>query len=482
MLSVRSIIAYATPAIALAVVGVPVFVYLPQFYSDVVGVPVGVVGLLLMVARALDGITDPLMGRFSDQLRTRWGRRRPVMVAAAVPLAASVLWVYFPPGGMTPTTGAVWFGTGMVAMFLFWTAVTVPYEALGPEVTSDYDERTTLLGTREAFLMIGTLLAVGTPAVLDVAFGLTGSGEDERWKFGLVGMIYAPFILVTVAICVAFVRERAPTMQPPPLSAWQSVRELLSNQPFRVLLSSFTVSAFGSILPAVLIPYFVTYYLRSDHLNFFLVGYFIVAIGTLPLWALLSRRVGKKACWLASMAVNTGAFAFVPLLSVGNEVGYAIIVGMSALGGGAVLAFPAAMQADVIDYDELLTGHRREGQFIGIWLIARKLAGAVGTGAALAAMDAAGYVPNALQTDSVLTTLLWMYVGVPVLCNTVAFAIALRYPIGRDEHEQVRLGIAALAAGQSAVDPLTGARLTRQRRDRGARNGNAEPAGASDHL
>jgi GPH family glycoside/pentoside/hexuronide:cation symporter len=117
--------------------------------------------------------------------------------------------------------------------------------------------------------------------------------------------------------------------------------------------------------------------------DFFLMLYFVTGILFLPAWILISRRTGKKAAWLASMAINTGAFVGVFFLGPGDAAIYGVLVFLSGIGFGATLAIPSAIQADVIDYDELLTGERREGQYIGLWSISKKFAAAVGIGAGL---------------------------------------------------------------------------------------------------
>jgi GPH family glycoside/pentoside/hexuronide:cation symporter len=174
----------------------------------------------------------------------------------------------------------------------------------------------------------------------------------------------------------------------------------------------------------------------------------------LPVWVRLAHRYGKKETWMASMVVNTGAFIGVFFLGPGDAGIYGVLVVLSGVGFGATLALPSAIQADVIDYDELKTGHRREGQYIGLWSIAKKLAAAVGVGAGLAILGAVGYTPNIQQTETVQFTLRVLYALVPSLCNLFAIAIVLFYPISADIHSHIRSAIERRQAGSSVVDPL----------------------------
>ena len=191
------------------------------------------------------------------------------------------------------------------------------------------------------------------------------------------------------------IKERLPRSGPSPLGLFSGIRQVARNRPFVILLAAYTISAIGNNLPATLILFYVEYVLQSDMADFFLLLYFMSGILFLPFWISISRRTGKKAAWVTSMAVNSGAFMGVFFLGPGDAWIYGILVFLSGIGFGATLALPSAIQADVIDYDEYLTGERREGQYIGWWSISKKLAAAVGIGVGLAVLGMAGYTPNA---------------------------------------------------------------------------------------
>jgi GPH family glycoside/pentoside/hexuronide:cation symporter len=253
--------------------------------------------------------------------------------------------------------------------------------------------------------------------------------------------MYAPFVVAACLACVLLVDEKKDAHRP---ASWNPLREFsatFSNRPFMILLVSYAISAFGSNLPATLILYYVEYVLQSQKADAFLLLYFVTGIVFLPAWVALARRRGKKEAWLGSMAINTGAFVGVFFLGPGDEAWYGLLVLLSGIGLGGVLAIPSAMQADVIDYDESLTGERREGHYIGVWSVARKLAAALGVGLALFLLGQSGYKPGAEQTPDVVLTLRVLYALVPSLCNLVAFAVALAYPISRERHEAILAAI-----------------------------------------
>jgi len=446
-------LAYAAPAFALAVVGIPVYVYIPKFYTDVVGINITVLGYLMFSVRIFDAVTDPAIGYLSDRSSTRFGRRRPYIALGSI-LVAVAMFLLFNPPAVSETIETIWFGMTIYILFLFWTAVVVPFESLGPEITFDYHERTSLFGVRDGFLIAGTLAAASSPALVGWLFNLPADADGERAKFFWIAIIYAPLLIGTCWWCVLAIRERQPMAAHHSISLWRGLRQVAHNRPFIILLVAYTVSAIGNNLPATLILFYVEYVLESPWADFFLMLYFLTGIIFLPAWIMISRRTGKKAAWLASMAINTGAFVGVFFLGPGDAVIYGILVFVSGIGFGATLAIPSAIQADVIDYDELLTGERREGQYIGLWSISKKFAAAVGIGAGLAILGLVGYTPNVQQSAEVQLTLRVLYALVPSLCNIAAIAIACAYPISSRVHHEIRQAIAQRQAGLPATNPL----------------------------
>ncbi len=442
------------PAFALAMVGIPVYVYLPKFYTDVIGVDIATAGVILFSVRLFDAVTDPIMGMLSDRTRTAFGRRRPYIIGGSILIAVALMFL-FNPMDLTPVWNTIWFGAWIYALFLFWTLVAVPYEALGPEITLDYNDRTALFAWRDGFLIAGTLMAAASPALVQALFQLDESPMGERSKFFWISVIYAPLVVVLCLWCVWRVRERPTTnVHANPLIGWHEFKSVFENRPFMILLVAYTISAIGSNLPATLILYYVEYVLGSSQADFFLLLYFMTGILLLPVWVRLANRFGKKNTWIAAMAINSGAFLMVFFLGQGDVWAYGALVFVSGIGFGATLALPSAIQADVIDYDELKTGRRREGQYVGLWSIAKKMTAAIGVGVGLAVLGAVGYTPNAPQSESVLMALRVLYAFVPSICNLLAIVIALYYPISGNVHGRIRDAIGRRQAGQPVADPL----------------------------
>jgi GPH family glycoside/pentoside/hexuronide:cation symporter len=445
--------AYALPAFIMAVTGVPLFIFIPKFYIDIVGVDTAFVGWMILLIRLQDAVTDPVIGRMSDATTSRYGRRRPWMLLGG-PFLGLFLYLLFVPPELSPGAAGMWFAGTFVLLSLAWTVTSVPWEALGPEITNDYHERSSLFGVRDGLLLVGTLLAAALPLIIQKTFGLGDDEAGQRQIFFIFALIFAPLVPLAFAVCSFKIRERTNLRPGKRMGLRQGIVTAMGNKPFLLLLLSFAVGGVAMNLPATLILYYVQYVLGGDGAELYLLLYMISGIVFLPAWIALAKRKGKKFAFLASMVVNTGAFIGVFFLGRGDSTLFAVLSFVSGTGFGAVLALPAAMQADVLDYDELRTGERREGQYIGIWSVVRKTTSALGMGIALPLMDAAGYVPGAEQSDDVVLTIRTLYALLPCLLNIVAIAVLFKYPISSDKHEKILQAAADRKAGKDVDDPL----------------------------
>lgn len=432
-------IIYALPAFGLALMGVTFYVLLPKFYTDTVGISGTVLGVIILASRVWDGVLDPTLGYLSDRTQSRYGRRKPWMGLATIPLLVLFSALLYPQlfGDSVLALGLVTF-----LFFVFWTAVAVPYQSLGAELSVSYTERTKVLAFRDGALVFGTLGAVIIPEIL------AGAGIIEpRNRFAALAGIYSVVLFATLALCLVYVPERRwREDQRPTGPILLNLRAIAKNKPFMILLIAYIIGGFGSQLPATLFLYYVQYVLESDRGPLFLLLYFGVGFLFLPMWVWLARRFGKKESWIAAMTVNAGSFVGVLFLGAGEIGWYTLIVVCSGIGFGGTLALPSSMQADVIDYGELQTGTRQEGQITGLWLVANKFSAALGAGLALPLIELSGYVPNAAQPEAVVSMLRWLYGGVPCLCYGLAIFVACYYPINAKSFERIRSELASRRA------------------------------------
>jgi len=451
--SLGTLLVYGAPSFAGAAMLVPILIHMPKFYSDVVLVPLGYLAMAIAVARAIDALSDPFLGWLTDH-RTPFGRRLPY-IAFWSPLCALAFFALFhPPEFLSRQGAAWWFATMFVLYSVFHTAYGLPYWALGSELTLDYHERSRLFGVREGFSILGTIFASVAPGLLVGYLGL-----PERQAFSWIGGTFAMLLVATCYLVVAKIRERPGFADRTANPFAPGVRRALRNRPFRILLTTYVVSSITGAIPGTLMPYYNAYVLRPDNeagwLALLLGVYFCAAFVCLPGWVWLARRMGKKPAWLASffMGVTGGAGLF--FLDEGDLIPAAFLIAWAGSSFGAGLFLGPAMQADVIDYDELHTGKRREAQYSAFWGMLPKLVAIPSAAVPIAILGSLGYVPNQPQSAQVIFAIKAIFALAPAACACLAFVIAWRFPISERVHREILLGIEQHRRGLPAIDPLT---------------------------
>lgn len=456
-LPLRVKLSYGAPSFAGAGMAIPIAIHLTIFYSDTILVPLGLIALVKAIARAMDALTDPVMGWLTDSTRTRWGRRRPWLMFGAPAAALSFYLMFTPPEDLTGANAAAWFAATYICYYLFHTVYIIPHNGLGPELTLDYNERSSLFGIREAFVVLGTLVAAVAPPIFIQAFG----GEREGYS-GFAALLGALLVGLYLNL-VMQIRERPDFASRAPNPLVPGLRRVFRNRAFRILLAVYLTSATTGAIPGLMMPYFTKYVLQPESpdtwLAIFLAVYFGSGFLFLPVWIWLARRFEKKPVWLASFIpsiTGSGALFFMGPGDIWPTF-FVLIWAGAAFGAGLFLG--PAMQADVIDYDELYTGKRREAQYGALWSIMQKFVVIPSMSIPLAILASVGYLPNVPQTEEVQFAISAIFGLGPATTASIALVLGLMYPISRKVHQQIWDGIDKLKNGESAIDPINGHRI-----------------------
>jgi GPH family glycoside/pentoside/hexuronide:cation symporter len=447
---------YGAPSFAGAAMIIPIFIHMPKFYADVVLVPLGYLAMAIAIARSLDALSDPLMGWISDHTHTRLGRRRPYMLIGAPLCGIAFFCLLNPPAALTGTGASIWFGLTFILYFIFHTVYVLPHYALGPELTLNYHERSTLFAWRESFTILGTIVASAAPGVMMKTMHL-----DERQVFFRLGIFFGVVLTILYWLLVVTVKERPDFVARESNPLVPGVRRALRNRPFSILLASYVVGSIAGAIPATMMPFFNAYVIRPENptfwLSMLLLGYFGFGFLSLPMWVALARRVGKLQAWLTSFFLGISGGGLMFLLGPGDMMWLFILICWAGIGFGAGLFLTPSMQADVIDYDELYTGKRREAQYTAFWSMLPKFIAIPSAAIPIAILASLGYIPNAIQSPSVVLAIRAIFALTPATCSILSFLIARKFPITQKIHNDILNGIAAHARGEDVVDPLTGA-------------------------
>ena len=457
-------LAYGMPNFAGAAMVIPIAIHMNIFYSDVVLVPLGYIALAVALARAFDAITDPLMGWITDRTKTRWGRRRPWMFVGAPLTAVAFVALFSPPENLATMAAAVWFTSTFVCYFLFHTVYSIPHYGLGPELTSDYHERSSLFAVMEGFTLLGTMVAAALPGL--VLFPIFG----PRTGFTIFALIFGSILTLLYFWQCYRIRERPEYYQRKSNPLAPGVRRVVRNRPFRILLAAYVVNGVAAAIPGLMMPYFTTYVLMPENpdrwVGIFLLTYFFFGFATLPLWLRATKRWGKKPVYIVSALMGISSSLMLFFQGEGDLLPTFLILVWAGASFGVRVFLGPSIQAEVIDYDELYTGKRREAQYGALWAIMVKFPIIIGAAVPLAILANAGYVPNVEQSDTVKLWISAIFGLGPSSFGLASLLIFLLFPINERTHTAVLKGIERHKLGEPAEDPLTG-RLVPPPTDRG---------------
>jgi GPH family glycoside/pentoside/hexuronide:cation symporter len=427
--------------------------FLLFYYTDVAGINPALAGTALMVGKLTwDAINDPLFGYLSDRTRSRFGRRRIWMLIGAVPLGVAA-WIMFSlPTGLT---GVPAFLAVLATFFLldtFHTMVATSYYALTPELTRDYSERASLTSIRMVFSVFGYILGAALTTMLAGIFHGTGMDLPRAWS--ATGAVFGAVAIVTTLVTTLSIKERPELAGAP--SRLPAVRAMLTcfkNRPFVILMIAMFLSSFSFTLLTALVPYFIQYQLgMGDQVSFVLLV-MLLTIGIFLVPAkLVSDRINKGPAYALGLFIASVAIIVTFFFPAGPTPLIYVVAAVAGLGFSGQWVFPWSMLPDVVEYDEKITGERREGVYYGLWAFLSKFTSALGVAVSGWALNWFGYVPNVAQTEQALFGIRLFYSIVPAVVILISLPFLIRYPITRKSHGELVQELAARKspAGTSA--------------------------------
>ncbi|MCY4200452.1 MAG: glycoside-pentoside-hexuronide (GPH):cation symporter [Gammaproteobacteria bacterium] len=437
-LSSRDRLAYAVPAIAYGFYLQFMIVYVMKYSTDVLLISASVIGALFGLARLWDTFSDPLVGYLSDRTRLSFGRRRPWILAGALPLALTGIMLFTQPDTLSTSGLSIWVGVALIGVYTALTAIQVPHYAWGAELTPNYHERNRLFGAHTVAQYVGALLAIaGLAFVIGAESGQAAAVSQLSVAAGVVA-----FVLIVV--CVLALKETQGAAQSPRTSLLRSFQQVWRNPHARTLLIVNFIERTGYSTIGVLTLYVADYVLNMPELSILIIAFYLVSAGaSTPLWVWLAGRHGKANVWFAAMLGTgvgfTGMFGATFLDQSAQLVLMPIvtlIVGAAA-GCGSILS--SSVLSDVIDYDELETGERREGAYFACWNFTVKFSVSFMALIVGIVLDLAGYVPGAAQSFTVILTIMVLYCLFPAAAHFIgAWLFKSKFRFSRGDHDAVR--------------------------------------------
>ncbi|QRX83941.1 MFS transporter [Glaciimonas sp. PAMC28666] len=418
-LAFPALLKYGLFGLPLALVALPVYVYVPQFYADRFGISLSLIGLILLVTRLFDAFIDPAIGRWLDRRCTKDRFRNAIWLG--VPLLAFGFTALFLPPAFTQEFPLSWLILALLIVYVGFSLATIAHQSWGAALTQALEQRSRLTATREACGLIGVVLAAALP--------------------GLLGIRWLPPVFLILLVLSAWILKLAPK----PLASTsgfsgspdvtQANRNAVMSDlllPFRNvrfcwLFGIFVVNGIAAAIPATLFLFFVDDQLQlGKYGGLFLMLYFLAGAISMPGWSALARRYGEARVWFAAMLLAILAFIWAYGLTAGDMLPFSLICIMSGFALGADLLLPPALLAGVIANG----GHscEKEGAYFGIWSWATKLNLALAAGISLPLLEYLGYRPHLISHQGAHALAIG-YAVLPCALKLVAAAILWKAPL-----------------------------------------------------
>ena len=458
-IGIGSKLAYGFGSIAFGVKNNGFDYFLLFFYSQVMGVSAALVSAALAIALVFDAISDPLIGYFSDNTRTRWGRRHPYMYAAAVPVTLCYFFLWNPPDQLSGDELFPFLVAICILVRTLITAYEIPSSALVAEMTDDYDERTSLLSFRYFFGWTGgTAMATVATLVLLVPTAAISDGMFNVAGYHQMGFVAAGFIFVAIMVSALGTHSLIPKLKAPPpkrvLSIATIYKEIFDTLATRSFAALFLSAMFGAVATGVVaaLAYLLYTFLwgfTSQQIGYISASVVISAVLALFISPVISKTLGKKR---GAIAVGVLAFTINPapivlrLLGLmpenGDPILFPLYLGIIVVDVALIIVYQtlgSSMIADLVEDAEVRTNKRSEGVFFASVTFIRKTTQGLGVVAAGWLLSRSGFPEGATPAEvpiSVVHDLAIVYVPAVVLLWSLMIICVSMYQVDRTKHEE----------------------------------------------
>ena len=413
-LSKKAIIYYSLIAIPLAIVGLPLYIYLPTFYVSDIGIDVASVGLILFIARLTDVFTDPFFGYVSDKSVEVFKTRKPIMILGSVILILS-FYALINPNLDYPK---LWLFSFSILIYIGWSMINIPYLTWSSEISDKYEDKTVLNSSRELFSIIGVLIALIVPYAYSVS-------QNPQETLNILCITF--LILFIPLFLISMNKIKINTRVTSSKFSFKNIQEVYKNIPdLKFLQLGYFFNNLANALPATLFLLFIELVIEENQSSgMVLILYFLAGILALPFWYKLSNKIGKKKAWQASIILASSAFIFVPFLQAGDLTAFIIISLISGLSLGADMALPTSIQSDLVQKTKSFNVNI-SGLLFGVWTMITKFTLALAVALSFIILGAYDFKAMNPSSDSLFVLSLF-YGLIPVCLKVISILFINKY-------------------------------------------------------
>lgn len=409
--------------------------WIMYYLTDTVGLLPALAGTAVAIGKIWDAVTDPLMGYISDRTRTRWGRRRPYILAGGISVAVSLVIFFINPRLTDQNMLFAWAVGTYCLLSLAYTIINIPYSALTPELTKDYNERTSLNGFRMTFAMIGTFIGAGLFQPLLGVFP-----QDKNTGYFFTGAVMGAIILVVSLITFFGIKEPPVIEKSDKTGLLKSYLSALKNKAFILILLPWVFYITAQTVVSGSLIYYLKYIYNAESL--FTLG-LVLLLGTamlfIPLWVFISKKLGKKTTFSIGLFLMAALGIFI--FFAGHKIGLGPFLGLMAVAGFSIsptYVLPWAIVPDAIEVDAVQSGVRKEGVYYGLWTFMSKVGQAFASAMIGWILAAFAYVQNApVQPESAVFGIRLLMGPAMSLFYALGGVVVLFFPINEKNYQEL---------------------------------------------
>ena len=439
---------YGLSEMPLSIASLPLIAFIPNYYVSDLGLDFVVVGLVMLLSRSFDAITDPLIGFLSDRTNTRWGRRRIWMFFSIPLLMIATYKIFFPQNfwewvpfsldflSLNLGEGGHYLLFWFLVLWFGWSMLFIPYYSWAAELSSDYNERSTIVGWRMFIGTFGNAIAKFLPAIALFLFAFGGAEATI--------IILGTCLLIVIPICISLsvfnVSEKM-DYQVKQGSLKKGLIAMWRNSAFRKLIFAYFFNYLGITLSTLTVMFYIRGVTGEEEQGIlYFVFYYIANLIGIPFWLWLCKKIGKHNAWKIGLLVFTFLQPCYFFLGEGDYYWMFPITFTAGLAGSTFHLIPHSMKADVIDYDTYLTGEDRAAQFFSAWSFVTKMAIAITPFFAFTYLDLIGFdsTPGAINSPEQILGLKALFCfGLPIFLLAAILCVR-NYPITQEKQEEIR--------------------------------------------
>lgn len=452
-LSNKTIFGYAFGSLADAAAYNFIIMYMLYFLTAIIGLSAGKAGIIISVSTVASAVYGLCIGPMSDNTRGKYGRRRPYLLIGAVLLLIGII-LLFRPFGFSQGGAFVFYLVMILAVWIGYGTFLVPYNALGPELTSDYDERTKLRTPAGIFNCVGNIIGISLPLTAVAFFAKRGATEGEAWSYFAVilAIVCAVSVLITwkstkgkelpMEVLMREEKERNPVK-----TYWQ----ILKLKPFRWMIGFVAMFGIGYMVFQSGLIYYILFYAGMSEAQMsqaMFINIFVAMVTTLII-SVVAMRINKKMAFAIGFLISAAGMILLYFIGVTSFPMLLVLLAVFGVGNGCYWLLIYPLIYDLSEVYEYKYGKRKEGSLLSMLAFVFTLATALGTQVLTITMTMVGYDPTLpVQSEATVNGIANIVFGIPIATFVLGALFCLAYPLSKKSYEKLMAELEKKRAGE----------------------------------